>query len=161
MERVNIYIGINPANTRKSKKRYGFVLECIRKNEPQTVERFGDCEETYNGATLKALNLALERMIKTCEIHIHTENTYILSMIEKNLDLWVGTGFTTSKGEPLKSQEEWRKLWQHSVKHLLVSEPGKHTYLEWIKETVSDDEKYEKQLEKQRREDERKVRGHK
>ena len=159
MERVNVYLGVNPVNTRKSKKRYGFVLECIRNDEPQTLERVGECEETYNGATLKTLNLALARMVKPCEIHIHTENTYILSMIEKNLDLWVGNGFVTSKGEPLKSQEEWRTLWQQSVKHLLVSEPGKHTYLEWIVETVKDDERYAKQLEKQKREEQRKARG--
>lgn len=151
MKRVDIYICINPASTRKSKKRYGFVLECIVGEIPHTKDQFGECEETYNGATLRAINEALLRMNQSCEIHLHVENTYILNMIDKNLDLWVGNGFKNSKGNPLENQEEWRKLWAQSVKHLLVPEPGRHPFTEWIGGVLVDDEKFEKKIEEQKR----------
>lgn len=151
MKRVNIYIGINPASTRKSKKRYGFVLECVIDDFPHTRDQFGEVEDTYNGAVLQAINAALRRMKQPCEIHIHTENKYILNMIETNLDLWVGNGFTNSKGNPLENQEEWKMLWQQSVKHMLISEPGRHPFTEWIGGVLIDDDKFEKKIEEQKR----------
>lgn len=148
MKRVNIYIGINPANTRKSKKRYGFVMECVIDEVPYTKDQFEECEETYNGATLKAINQALQRMNQSCEIHLHVENTYILNMIEKNLDLWAGNGFTNSKGNPLENQEEWKTLWSQTIKHLLVMEPGKHQFSEWIHSILTNDEQFAKKAGK-------------
>ena len=144
MKRVDIYIGINPAGTRKSKKRYGFVMECAIDEVPYTKDQFEECEETYNGATLKAINQALQRMNQSCEIHIHTENKYILNMIETNLDLWAGNGFTNCKGKPLENQDEWRTLWQQSTKHMLKPEPGRHPFTEWIDGILQNDEKFEK-----------------
>jgi len=149
VKRVDIYIGINPASTRKCKKRYGFVLECIINEIPHTRDWFGECEETYNGAVLRAINEALMRMNQACEIHIHTENTYILNMMENNLESWAENGFISSKGTPLENQEEWKKLWQQSVKHLLVAEAGKHPFSEWINGMLTNDEKFGERLEKQ------------
>lgn len=150
MKRVNIYIGINPASTRKSKKRYGFVMEYVIDETPYTKEKFGEVEETYNGAVLKVINEALGRMNQSCEIHVYAENTYILGMIEKNLDLWAGNGFINSKGEPLKNQDEWRVLWQQSIKHMLVPEAGKHPFSEWINGILENEEKFEKKAEKEK-----------
>lgn len=144
MKRVNVYISVSPASTRKSKKRYGFVLECVINECPYTKDQFGEVEDTYNGAVLQAINSALQRMNQPCEIHIYTENTYVLGMIEKNLGVWAGNGFVTSKREPLKNQEEWRALWQQSIKHLLVSEPGKHPFSEWINGILANDEQFAK-----------------
>ena len=98
MKRVDIYICINPVSTRKSKKRYGYVLECVIDEIPHTKDKFGECEETYNKATLMVINEALSRMNQPCEIHLHVENTYILNMMENNLDLWSRNGFKNSKG---------------------------------------------------------------
>ena len=144
MKRVNIYINISPASIRKSKKRYGFVLECVINDFPYTKDQFGEVEDTYNGAVLKVINSALRRMNQSCEVHVYTDNTYILGMIEKNLDMWAGNGFVTSKGEPLKNQEEWRNMWSLSMKHLLVPEPGKHPFSEWINGILTNDTEFEK-----------------
>jgi len=150
VKRVNIYIGINPANTRKSKKRYGFVMECVIDEVPHTRDQFGEVEDTYNGAVLQAINAALGRMNQSCEIHIHTENKYILNMIDTNLDLWAGNGFTNSKGKPLENQDEWRMLWQQSIKHMMVTEPGRHPFSEWINGILQNDEKFESKKEKEK-----------
>ena len=144
MKRVNIYINISPASIRKSKKRYGFVLECVINDFPYTKDQFGEVEDTYNGAVLKVINSALRRMNQSCEVHVYTDNTYILGMIEKNLDMWAGNGFVTSKGEPLKNQEEWRNMWSLSMKHLLVPVPGKHPFSEWINGILTNDKEFEK-----------------
>lgn len=157
MKRVNIYIGINPASTRKSKKRYGFVMECVISGEPQTVDQFGEVEDTYNGTVLKVINAALRRMTRSAEIHLFVENTFILNMIEKNLDLWAGNGFKNSKGNPLENQEEWRMLWSHSIKHLIATEPGRHIFSEWIREILANDVKFNKKIEEQEKRGKRNV----
>lgn len=144
---VNIYIGVGSANTRKAKRLYGYVLECVRERVPETKHAFGEVEATYNGATLRAINEAMERMVRPCEIHIHTENTYITNMIENCLEAWAGNGFRTSKGKPVKSQEEWERFRTLSDPHLIITEPGEHTYSKWI------------QSEIRRREEEKSERG--
>lgn len=148
MKRVNIYIAVNSANTRKSKKRYGYILECEIGGAAYTREGFGECEETYHGATLRALNGALERINQTCEVHIHTENTFVLNMMEKNLGKWAGNEFRTSKGKPLENQEEWMQLWQQFVKHLMVEEPGRHAFSNWLQELMADNKRFEEKMEK-------------
>lgn len=144
MKRVNVYISISPASIRKSKKRYGYVMECIIDDYPETRDGFGECEETYNGAVLRTINEALQRMKWPCEIHIYTENTFVLDMMKNNLALWARNGFVTSKGEPLKNQEEWMKLWQQPMKHYLVAEPGRHQFAEWINGILTSDKEFEK-----------------
>lgn len=144
---VNIYIGVGSANTRKAKRLYGYVLECVRGRVPETKCGFGEVEETYNGASLKAINEAMGRMTRPCEIHIHTENIYITNMIETCLETWAVNGFRTSKGRPVKSQEEWECFWTLSDPHLIITEPGEHTYSKWI------------QSEIRRREEEKSERG--
>lgn len=136
MKIANIYIGTDSASTRKSKKKYGFVMECIIRGNPYTKEDFGELEGTYNRVVLAAVNKALERFKEPCEIHIFSENSYVLGMMKNNISTWANNGFTTSKGHPVKNQDEWKEYWELSRKHLIVPEEGKHSYLSWIKEEM-------------------------
>lgn len=133
---ANIYIGINSANTRKSKKKYGYVLEYIYQETPYTKEAFGELEGTYNRVVLAAVNEALERFKEPCEIHIFSENAYVLSMMKNNVSNWANNGFLTSKGHPVKNQDEWKAYWNLSKKHQVIPEEGKHSYLGWIQEQL-------------------------
>lgn len=144
MKTANIYIGTDSASTRKSKKKYGFVLEYILHETPYTKEAFGEVEGTYNRVVLAAVNEALERFKEPCEIHIFSENTYVLSMIKNNLSNWAKNGFLTSKGRPVKNQDEWKEYWNLSRKHLIIPESGKHSYLGWIQEQLMKGEENEK-----------------
>ena len=136
MKVVNIYIGTDSTSTRNSKKKFGFVLECILYGTPYTKEEFGEVEGTYNRVVLAAVNKALERVKEPCEIHIFAENTYILAMMKNNVSKWANNGFTTSKGHPVKNQDEWKEYWILSRKHLIVPQEGKHSYQTWIKEEI-------------------------
>ena len=74
--------------------------------------------------------------VKPSEIHIHTENAFILTMLEENLDRWEQNGYVTTKGEPVANGDLWKQLKEKAREHLLLSEPGKHEYSMWIQEQL-------------------------
>lgn len=132
MKMAHIYITTDSSSPRKTKKHYGYVLECEISGEARTREDFGEVTGTYNQAALTALIGALGRFTKKCELHIHTENTFVLHMLQDNLKTWAVNGFVTSKGKPVANQEEWMEVWNLSREHLIVPEPGKHPYTGWL-----------------------------
>lgn len=132
MFEVHIYVTQDSANTRKSKRSYGYVLECKVGGEPRTVEGFGQTESTYHETSLIAINKALKRLNQSCLVHIHTEDRFVLNMLENNLERWAGNDFKTTKGKPVESETEWRKLWEHQKKQILIPEHGAHQYENWI-----------------------------
>lgn len=117
-----------------NRKRWGaYVLAYERKNgELFTVEGFEKVEGTYNHVLLYMLNVALERVKKTSEIHIHSANSYILDMIDKNLPGWADHNFHNSRGQPVKDCEEWKKLWERKKEHILVTDRGLHEFSHWM-----------------------------
>lgn len=133
MFEVHIYVTQDSANTRKSKRSYGYVLECAIRGETRTVEGFGQTESTYHETNLIAINQALKRLNQSCEVHIHTEDRFVLNMLQNNLDRWAGNDFKTTKGKPVESEEQWRTLWEEKKKHQITTEHGTHQYEEWIK----------------------------
>lgn len=132
MFEVHIYVTQDSANTRKTKRNYGYVVECKIKGEPRTVEGFGQTKSTYHETSLIAINKALERLNQSCEVHIHTEDRFVLNMLENNLERWAYNDFKTTKGKSVESEEEWRKLWEQQKRHLITSEQGPHQYEEWM-----------------------------
>lgn len=134
---AGIYIETDRKNTRKSKKKYGYVLECEVRGETKTREGFGKVEGTYHKATLEALIEALGRFRKQCEIHIYSEDTFVLNMFRGNLELWEENGYTTSKGKEVANKEEWEKVRELTKRHKIVPEPGKHAYSSWIMEELA------------------------
>lgn len=136
MQRVDIYIAIDSASTRISKKMYGYVLECEVSGQAKTREGFGTAEGTYHFGELTAMIAALERLKQPCEVHIHSENDFVLSMLERNLRTWAAAGFVTTKGKPVANKELWMIVWKLSQKHLVKTVPGKHPYSEWLKEEM-------------------------
>lgn len=110
MRMTRIYIAIDSRSPRITKKNYGYVLECEVSGEARTREGFGTVTGTYHQATLTALIKALERFTQKCELHIHTEDMFVLNMMLKNLDAWEANGFTTSKGSPVANREEWMEV---------------------------------------------------
>lgn len=135
MKIVNIYIAINSKNTRKSAKKYGYVLEL--EGNPNTKEGFGEMDTTYNKITLAALNEALGRLNQPCEVHVYTENLYVANMLERCLEGWARADFKTAKKKPLKNEQEWRRLWEFCQEHQLVAVPEKHNYTKWLNGQIS------------------------
>lgn len=79
-----------------------------------------------------AMIKAMERLNQSCEVYLHTENEFVLNMLERNLDRWAGNEFLTTKGKPVANQEEWMQLWRLAEKQLILTVPGKHEYSGWL-----------------------------
>lgn len=142
MQIVHIYLGIDSMHPRKTEKTWAYVLEC--ESRPGVIRNGFHVEEcTYHEGILRSLIRAFERINQTCEVHIHTENQYVLNALMNYLDGWIGKDFRNKKGQQVS--EEWAAVYPHKIKHLIVPEPGKHEYSEWLawmakrtKETVED-----------------------
>lgn len=130
--RVDIYVEADSTTPRQSVRAAGYVLECIKGDAVHTREEFAHKTGTYNAVILQMLVKALKRINQSCEVHIHTQDTYVLNMIDKNLELWAGNGFHTVKGELVKNHFEWEQVWKLGSRHLLVAEPGEHSYFTWM-----------------------------
>lgn len=74
----------------------------------------------------------MKRFKKPCEITIHSEDEFVLSMLELNLENWAANEFKNSKGKPVANRKEWTDLWLLSKPHLILVNPGKHAYDSWI-----------------------------
>lgn len=138
-ETVHIYIETDSISPRPMPRNYGYVLECEYLGKPITRAGFGRMEGSWNKAVLVALVEALKRLNRSCEVHIHTRNEYILRMLENNLEHWAAAGFVGSKGKPVANREEWETLWQLGQEHLLLTEPtgsGRHAYSRWLLEEM-------------------------
>lgn len=136
MMEVHIYIGTDSKAPRTQVRKYGYVLACTLKGKLKTKQEFKETKGTYNRVTLEAITEAVARVVKPSEIHIHTENAFILTMLEENLDKWEQNGYVITKGEPVANGDLWKQLKEKAGEHLLLSEPGKHEYSMWIQEQL-------------------------
>ncbi len=134
-ETVHIYIETDSISPREIRRRYGYVLECKVLENTRTRDGFGTVEGTWNKAVLTALSEALERLVRPCEVHVHTRNGYVLGMMENNLEHWAAAGFIGSRGRPVANREEWESVWRLIQEHLWLSEPSGpegHSYSRWL-----------------------------
>lgn len=136
MQEVHVYIYAEGMPMKESEKWFGYVLECRVSGQSVTREGFGKVNATHNGAVLTAMVRAMGRLNRTCEVHLHAEDEFVLRMLENRLDVWAGNGFLTAKGKAVANQEEWMELWGLSQKQLILSEPGGHAYSGWLKEEI-------------------------
>lgn len=133
MFRTKIYITTDSSSPKVTEKCYGYILECMIAGEAKTREGFGKVKGTYHQATLAALAEAMDRFNQPCEVCIRTEDEFVLHMLERNLSIWAGNEFLTSKRKPVANQKEWMRIWSLSKKHLILTEPGKHEYTGWLR----------------------------
>lgn len=120
MYEIHIFISVDSANTRKSKKSYQYRLTWKK----EVREGTGEIEGTLHEATLQALVEAMRRINQSCKIHIHSGDRYVLNMIDSQLDRWAGNGFRTAKGEPVQSKGLWEELWRLAKGQLIITEKG-------------------------------------
>lgn len=128
MFEVHIYISVNNRSPRLSEKKFGYVLETKVLGNPRTCDGFGQIKSTYHKAVLTALIEAMKRLNQSCEVHIHTEDTFILNMLKNNAPKWAENEFKNSKDTSIANKEEWETLWSLASKHIVIPEPGIHSY---------------------------------
>lgn len=131
MDVVHLYAESGNVAPRNLTRKTGYVLEYITKTgRTVTRERFTDREGTYNAVTLQMIAEGLQRLVHPCEVHVHTQNRYILTMMSTRLEEWKENGYRTARGDPVSNDEKWKQIAE--TEHLLVPEPGSHPYLEWM-----------------------------
>ena len=137
MQQVKIYIETDSSSPKATEKHYGYVLEVMVSGQAVTREGFGKITGTYHQTVLTALAKALDRFNQSCEVCICTEDNFVLNMLERNLAIWAGNEFLTSKRKPVANQQEWMEIWRLSNRHLILTEPGKHEYTGWLQDELT------------------------
>lgn len=133
MQLVHIYAEARSSAPRKAKRMTGYVLEYItHSGETVTKEAFAERDATYHASILLTVLEALGRMNRGCEVHIHTQDSYVLRMLDQNLEAWTENGFRNAKGHEVANAEQWRQVAECAAEHLLVPEPGEHSYYAWM-----------------------------
>lgn len=128
MEKVDLYIECSSRTFQAAYRVTGYLLEYIStKGVPWKSGDFLEGSGTYNQETLRAIADALGHMKRPCSICIHSQNRYVLNMIQKHLSTWAAAGFSVN-GREIKNREEWLGVWQRIEQHEISIKPGKHAY---------------------------------
>ena len=134
---ANIYIEADSKAPRRKKRKYGYVLECICRGQTRTVEQFDSIEETFHGTMVTALEKALIRFNKPCEITVHAPDAWLLDMMENQLEKWAAGDFLNSQGRPISYQKQWMHIWLLAKQHEIYGQRGSHEYSAWMKEEMN------------------------
>lgn len=127
MHVVHIYAETDSMAPRTQERMAGYVLECVTSSgKTVTREHFEKKTGTYHAVILQTLIDAVHRINQSCEIHVHTQNDFILENLVSNLPGWASNGYKSRKGTLIKNCQEWQQLWELVKKQLIVKEPGMH-----------------------------------
>lgn len=130
---VHIYVEADSVAPKSKDRMAGYVLECITSSgKTVTREHFEKKTGTYHAVILQTLIAAMHRINQSCEIHVHTQNDFILENLVSNLPGWASNGYKSRKGTLIKNCQEWQQLWELVKKQLIVKEPGMHSYYDWM-----------------------------
>jgi ribonuclease HI len=102
------------------------VLEFVGKKKERHVRTVTAAVEndTKNALTLMVIVAALKRLIKPCEVAIHTDNKYIRSCISNGwLDGWQRSNWLKANGKVPANVELWKGLYLSIQIHRIVFLP--------------------------------------
>lgn len=137
---VHIYAEVDSAAPRSQGRMAGYVLEYIKRSgETETREQFVWVAGTYHAAILQMLLRAAARITRPCEVHVHTQDGFVLESLVSNLPGWAENGYKTRKGTLVRNCREWQQLWGLTEKHLVVKEPGMHAYYDWMQGKMAEE----------------------
>lgn len=91
----------------------------------------GSADTTNNRMEMTAAIEALKAMKRPCNIHLHTDSTYLRDGITKWIHGWKRNGWRTADKKPVKNQDLWLELEaqierQHVIWHWVKGHAG-HT----------------------------------
>lgn len=124
---VHMYVEAANTSPKEMLRQTGYILEYERKNG--TVHEHTEYMRqagTYNNAILKTLIKAVEELKKPCEIHLHSQNDYILGAVSRYLPRWAENNYQSAKGTHVRNHFDWAILHEKLKNHITVPEPGMH-----------------------------------
>ncbi len=67
-------------------------------------------ETTNNRMELQAVISALEKLTKSCAVHVTTDSRYVMDGIQQWLANWKKNGWKTAAKKPVKNEDLWKQL---------------------------------------------------
>ncbi len=90
----------------------------------------GEPETTNNRMEMTAAIEALKALKRPCEVHVHTDSTYLKLGITEWIERWKRNGWRTAGRKPVKNQDLWQALdaalQRHRVKWIWVKGHAGH-----------------------------------
>ena len=124
MYKVDLWIWTDSRSPKEDLKGYAYSIE-MKRLSGEIYRKTGEdnISGTWNKAVLTAIANALERFSLNAEVTIHTENRWVMNMMEHNLMVWEGADFYKNPKEKVANEAEWRRIAKagHSLK--LVCDP--------------------------------------
>lgn len=88
--------------------------------------------------TLQAILAGLERIDQNAEVHIYSDNRFILNMAAHHLSQWEKNGFVTSKNVPVKNADLWKEISHKKRSFKLLGYYVDIMHREWLEEAVTE-----------------------
>ncbi len=133
-QRVDIYTDGAARGNPDGPGGYGCVLRYVdskgRLFEREYAEGFK--QTTNNRMELMAAIVGLEKLIRPCEVTIHSDSKYLTDAFNKHwLEGWVKKGWKRGKNEEVKNVDLWMRL--------LVAMQGHEVLFVWVKGHAGDE----------------------
>lgn len=77
----------------------------------------GELETTNNRMELTAAIEALKLLKRSCEVHLHTDSTYVRNGITQWIHSWKTKGWKNSAKKPVKNADLWQALDEATKQH--------------------------------------------
>ena len=134
LQEVHVYVEASSCLVEKRDRWTCMILELVARNgKSGTMTGFTRQEATYNEAILHQLAVALSRINRACDLHIHTQNNVVMVCMENYLEKWSGNGYVNARGVPIKNADMWKEIHVWIDRHNVTYEHGPHPFLNWMK----------------------------
>lgn len=117
MMKVDIYVTVTK---KEEKSECTAILSCKGNTREVHTEH-----AMYNLSALTGINIALKKLIKPCEVHIHIDNMYIKSAVKNGWpQKWRDNEWKKADGKEPEYVDEWKKLLTMIELHQITFEKG-------------------------------------
>lgn len=80
----------------------------------------GEQETTNNRMELTAAIMALESLLRSCDVDLYTDSQYLRSGVTAWMFGWKRNGWKTADRKPVKNVDLWRRLDEAAGRHRVV-----------------------------------------
>lgn len=131
MHKLHIYLGTDNKNLREAVRMFGYVKEFPDGQKKRFIGR--PTPLTLHRSTLMAFFMAVHNLEDNYEIHVYTNDGYVLQQIENgNLAKWETNGFRNRNGM-VTDADLWKQLSVKLRYQKIVGHIGVHDYEERMK----------------------------
>jgi ribonuclease HI len=82
----------------------------LRFNETEKEYFGGEDDTTNNRMEMTAIIEALQHLKRSCKVSFHTDSRYVIDGITKWIPGWKKKNWKTSKNQPVKNEDLWKKM---------------------------------------------------